>query len=136
MTGCAPSLLLDLRPNYGGGNDDNGDFLQKIPCVHRCTQGPQPCNRPSPTYASARDSWTLTGKSGSVSYRVTAPFFWVLVPTSRQYINYLRTAVLKYLLQAEYAFLIVSERKYCVKLNKSIRYHSGLSLSWFPVFYP
>ena len=27
--GCVPSLLLDLRPDYGGGYEDNGDFLQK-----------------------------------------------------------------------------------------------------------
>ena len=26
---CFPSLLFDLRPNYGGGNEDNGDLLQK-----------------------------------------------------------------------------------------------------------
>ena len=43
------------------------------------TQCPQPCNRPLPIHASARDSWTLTGKSGSVSCGVTAPFSWVLV---------------------------------------------------------
>ena len=61
--GCVPSLLFDLRPNYGGGNEDNGDLLQKIPC----TQCPQPCSKPPPTHASAGDSWTLTGKSGSVS---------------------------------------------------------------------
>ena len=24
---CVPSLLFDLRPNYGGGNEDNGDLL-------------------------------------------------------------------------------------------------------------
>ena len=36
--GCFPSLLLDLRPNYGGGNEDNRDLLQKIPCRHCCTQ--------------------------------------------------------------------------------------------------
>ena len=23
---CVPLLLFDLRPNYGGGNEDNGDF--------------------------------------------------------------------------------------------------------------
>ena len=23
-----------LRPNYGGGNEDNGDLLQKIPCMY------------------------------------------------------------------------------------------------------
>ena len=28
---------------------------------------PPPCSRPPMTHASARDSWTLTGKSGSVS---------------------------------------------------------------------
>ena len=27
--GCIPSLLFDLRPNYGGGNADNGDPLLK-----------------------------------------------------------------------------------------------------------
>ena len=25
LQGCVPSLLFDLRPNYGGGNEDNGD---------------------------------------------------------------------------------------------------------------
>ena len=25
--GYVSSLLLDLRPNYGGGNEDNGDLL-------------------------------------------------------------------------------------------------------------
>ena len=29
--GCVPSLLFDLRPNYGGGNEDNGELLQKAP---------------------------------------------------------------------------------------------------------
>ena len=32
--GCVPSLLFDLRPNYGGGKEDNGDLLQKAPCTH------------------------------------------------------------------------------------------------------
>ena len=34
--------------------------------------------QPLSTHNSSRDSWTLAGKSGSVSSRVTAPFFWVL----------------------------------------------------------
>ena len=38
--GCVPSLLLDLRPNYGGSNEDNGDLLQKVPCLHFYTQCP------------------------------------------------------------------------------------------------
>ena len=49
--------------------------------THCYTQCPQPCSRPPPTHASAGDSWTLTGKSGSVSCGVTAPFSWVLVHT-------------------------------------------------------
>ena len=37
----------------GGGNEDNGDLLQKVPCMHCCTQCPQPCSRPPLTHASA-----------------------------------------------------------------------------------
>ena len=79
--GCVPSLMFDLGPNYGGGNEDNGDLLQKIPCMHCCTQCPRPCSRPPPTLASTGDSWTLMGKSRSVSCGVIAPIFWVLVHT-------------------------------------------------------
>ena len=25
--GCVPSLLFDLRPNYGGGNEEKGNLL-------------------------------------------------------------------------------------------------------------
>ena len=28
--GCVPSLLFDLRPNYTGDNEDNGDLLQNL----------------------------------------------------------------------------------------------------------
>ena len=65
--GCVPSLLFDLRPNYGGGTEDNGDLLQKVLCRHCFTECPQACSRPLSTHALAGDSWTLTGKSGSVS---------------------------------------------------------------------
>ena len=71
-----------LGPSYGGGNEDNGNLLQKVPCMHCCTQWPQPCSRPPLTHASAGDSWTLLGKSGSVSCGVTASFSWVLVHIS------------------------------------------------------
>ena len=37
---CVPSLFFDLRSNYSGGNDDNGDFLQSVACMHCCTQWP------------------------------------------------------------------------------------------------
>ena len=63
---CVPSLF-DLRPNYGGGNEDNGDLLQKVTCMHCCSQCPWPCSKPPSTHASAEDFWKLTGKSGAVS---------------------------------------------------------------------
>ena len=69
--------LIYQGPNYGGGNEVNGDLLQRS---HVLTATLSAC-RPPPTHASARDSWTLTGKSGSVSCGVTAPFSWVLVCT-------------------------------------------------------
>ena len=40
--GCVPSLLLDLRPNYGGGNEDDGDLLQKVPCSTAALSAPNP----------------------------------------------------------------------------------------------
>ena len=46
-----------------------------------------PQGRPLSTQASAWDSWTLTGKSGSVSCGVTAPFSWVLVFTGFQWLS-------------------------------------------------
>ena len=79
--GCVPSLLFDLRQNSGGGNEDNGDLPQKTPCLRCYTQCPQPCSRPQLTHASADDSWTVTGKSGSVSTG-HCPFSWVLVTQS------------------------------------------------------
>ena len=73
--------LNHLRPNYGGGNEDICDILQKAPCMYCYTQCPQPCSRPPLTHASTGDSWTLMGKSGSVSCGVTAPFSRVLMHT-------------------------------------------------------
>ena len=60
--GCVPFLLFDLGPNYEGGNEDNGDLLQKVPCMHCYTQCPQPCSRPLPTHASVGDSCTFPGQ--------------------------------------------------------------------------
>ena len=53
--------------------------------LHSVSPTLQPATaKPTPllTHASAGDSWTLTGKSRSVSLGVTAPFSWVLVCTS------------------------------------------------------
>ena len=47
--GCVPSLLFDLRQNYGRGNEENDNLFQKVPCMHcmhvpcmsyACTQCP------------------------------------------------------------------------------------------------
>ena len=54
-------------------------LLQKVLYMHCCTQCLWPCSRQLPTNTSARDSWTLMGKSESVSCGVTVPFSWVLV---------------------------------------------------------
>ena len=63
--GCVPSL----RPNHGRGI---GNLLQKDLCQGCCIQCLWPHGRPLSAHPSARDSWTLTGKSGSVSCEVTA----------------------------------------------------------------
>ena len=62
-----PPIPIYLGPNSGGGNEDNGDFLQKISCMYCYTQCPQPCSRPPPTLTSTGDFWTPTGKSGTFS---------------------------------------------------------------------
>ena len=61
--------------------EDNSDLLQKVPCMHCCPKCSRPCSRPPPTHASAGDSWTLSGKSGSAFCGVTAPFSWILEHT-------------------------------------------------------
>ena len=62
-------LAAVAAANCGGGNEDNGDFLQKVPCMYCYTQCPQPWSRPPVTHTFARDSQTPTGKSpvGSLS---------------------------------------------------------------------
>ena len=55
--------FFDLRPNYGGGNDDNGD-LQKVPVMHCCTQCPYPAagrHRSTPLPETLEHSWASLG---------------------------------------------------------------------------
>ena len=69
--GCIPSLLFDLRPKYGGGNEDNSDLLQKAPCIHMLSapnlaaghRQPMPLNYTSP-FAMTR-LWSMEGE-GSI----------------------------------------------------------------------
>ena len=50
--GCVLSLLFDLRPTSGGGNEDNGDLLQQA-LLHSV---PPTLQLATVTHASARDS--------------------------------------------------------------------------------
>ena len=75
-----PSLFFDLRSNYGGSNEDNGDVLEKVLCTATLS-APDPAAghcQPTPLLETPGHS---TGKSGSVSCGVTAPFSWVLMYT-------------------------------------------------------
>ena len=47
----------------GGGNENNGDLPQKIPCMYCYTQCPQPCSRPPPIHASTGHSQASLGQS-------------------------------------------------------------------------
>ena len=78
--GRVPSQLFDLRPNHGGGKKIMASFKRSPPCtaVHSALDPAAGHHHPT---ASTGDSWTLTGKSGSVSSGVTPPFSWVLVHT-------------------------------------------------------
>ena len=71
---------LPVCPDYGGGSEDNGNLLQRSHACSAALSTPNP-SRPPLAHASSRDSWTLVGKSESVSFVVTAPIFWVLVCT-------------------------------------------------------
>ena len=56
--GCVPSLLFDLRPNYGGGDEDNG--------MPGPTQCPQPCSShrpPTPRLETPGHSRAALGQS-------------------------------------------------------------------------
>ena len=61
---CVSFMLFALRPSYGRGNEDNGNATSFKSSWIQC---PWSCSQPLSTYASTRDTWTLTGKSGSVT---------------------------------------------------------------------
>ena len=64
--GCVPSLLFDLRPNYGGGNEDNGDLLQKVPSCTAAFSTPNPAAghpQHTPLLETPGHSWASLGQS-------------------------------------------------------------------------
>ena len=75
--GCVPSLLLDLRPNYGGGNEDNGDLLQKVPCTATLTAtNPGAGHRQGMLLlGNLGHSWASLGQS-LVGSLLLSPGFW------------------------------------------------------------
>ena len=63
--GYVPSLFFDLRPNYGGDNEDNGDLLQKAPCS-AALSAPSPAtghHQPTPLLETPGPSWASMGQS-------------------------------------------------------------------------
>ena len=54
--------MFDLRPKYGGSNEDNCNLLQNVPCTPFCTQYSQPCSRTLPTHTSTRASQASLGQ--------------------------------------------------------------------------
>ena len=63
---CVPSLLLDLSPNYGGGNEDNGNLLQKSLAHTAALSGPDPAAgncQPTPLPETPGHSWASLSQS-------------------------------------------------------------------------
>ena len=64
--GCVPSLLFDLRPNYGGGNEDNVTSFRRS---HACTatlSAPDPAaghRQLMPPLETPGHSWASLGQS-------------------------------------------------------------------------
>ena len=131
-------LAIYMGPNNGRCNEDNGEILQKIPCVYYYTQCPQPCSRPLLTHTSPGDSCTLIGKSRSVSCGVTALFSWVLVHTRFCLFpprvcfprTHIRPTMLCFFSFQFFAFIIYSRTLSQVKNFLGIQISVSLWISW------
>ena len=76
--GCVPSLLFDLRPNYSGGNEDNGDLLQKVPWTHcytQCSYSAAGHCQPMPMPETPGHSWASLGQC-LVGSLLLSPWSW------------------------------------------------------------
>ena len=63
--GCVPSILFDRRPNYGGGNEGNGDCLQKVTCTASRSAPTSAAghHQPTPPLETPGHSWASLGQS-------------------------------------------------------------------------
>ena len=132
--GWLPFLLFDLRPNYGGGNVDNADFLQKVPCMHCYTQCPQPCSRPPLAQDSARESWTLTGKSVSVLW---GHYSFLLSPGAQKFVFVPSKSLFPQSCISSGGFmvgLVVTSSKSVIPYHQSRNFHMEAILLMLPKF--
>ena len=63
---CVPSLWLDLRPNYGGDNENNSNLLQKSLEHTAALSAPDPAAgncQPTPLPETPGHSWASLGQS-------------------------------------------------------------------------
>ena len=58
-----PSLLFDLMPNYGGGNEDNSGLLQKVPCTFSAPNPVAGHHRPTPPLETPEHPQASLGQS-------------------------------------------------------------------------
>ena len=64
--GCVPSLLFDQRPNYGGGDGDNGTSFKRSRAHTATLSAPDPAaglHRPMPLLETAGHSRASLGQS-------------------------------------------------------------------------
>jgi len=77
---CGPFLLF-VPHNYGGRNEDNGDFLQKAPCTHCCIQCPHPAaghRQPTPPPEILGHSQACLGQSFMGSLVIGLNGYWFI----------------------------------------------------------
>ena len=78
--GCVPSLFFDLRPDYGGGNEDNGSLFKRSH-VHTATLSAfNPAaghHQPTPLPETPEHSWASLGQS-PVGSLLLSPGSWCI----------------------------------------------------------
>ena len=72
--GCVPSLLFDLRPNYGEGNEDDGPPSEGPCMLSAPNPAPGHC-QPTPPPGTSGHTWTSLGQS-LVGSLLIFPGFW------------------------------------------------------------